>query len=671
LRGIAGVFELLLAAQAAATTAQAAQTQGVIVYERAFFDAYQPNSAYDLIMRLPGFAFDGGANVRGFDGAAGNVLIDGQRPSSKSDRLQDVLSRLPASQVARVELIRGGAPGIDMQGKTVIANIVQKTGSSVKGLAAVSNKAVYDGRNMPAARLEGSRRSNGTTLEGSLVYGGFVDDGAGDGVRVRRDASGAPLRVGSVQSDGDGFQTLASGSYETPLAGGKLRINGRFNNERFNFKQIDTSAGGTNAEKSFDDEYEREVGLRYTRDIGPKNSLETVFLHQEDDEQFDSNYRAGGFVADFGQHSLTKEDIVRGVWKYRPSATLSFEGGAETAINTLEGQTAYAENGVPVALPSANVDVEEKRSQAFVTGTWRASPKLTAEAGLRLEKSTITSTGDVKLEKDLKFAKPRFSVTWTPIAQTQVRASIERKVSQLDFDDFVADSALNTGQVRAGNPDLNPEQSWTSELTLERRFWKDGVATLTLRHAKLSDVIDRAPIFTPGGDVYDSPANIGDGTDDSVGVTLNLPLEKFGVKGGLLKGESTWTHSEVTDPTTGKTRRKSGQHPIDWELAFSQDLPVKGIKWGVEAYGGWRETYYRFSEVETYKLRTFVIAYLDYKPRPDITLRVEVDNLTARNFERINTSYAGPRPGSALDYVDTQDLEFGRILFLRVRKTFG
>lgn len=665
------MIELYWAAQAAATTAQTVETQGVIVYERAFFDAYQPNSAYDLILRLPGFAFDGGANVRGFDGAAGNVLIDGQRPSSKSDRLQDVLNRLPASQVARVELIRGGAPGIDMQGKTVIANVVLKTGASVKGLAALSNKGVYDGRNLPGARLEGSRRSNGTTLEGSIVYGGFVDDGAGDGVRVRRDASGAPIRVDSVKSDGDGFQTLASGSYETPLAGGKLRVNGRYNNERFNFQQIDSAAAGTNAERSFDDEYEREIGLRYTRDMGPKNSLETVFLHQEDDEQFDSNYRAGGFVADFGQHSLTKEDIVRGVWKYRPTATLSFEGGAETAINTLEGQTAYAENGVAVALPSANVDVEEKRSQAFVTGTWRASPRLTAEAGLRLEKSTITSTGDVALEKDLKFAKPRVSVTWTPIAQTQLRASIERKVSQLDFGDFVADSALTTGQVRAGNPDLNPEQSWNGELTLERRFWKDGVATVTLRHAKLSDVIDRAPIFTPGGDVYDSPANIGDGTDDSIGVTLNLPLEKFGVRGGLLKGESTWTRSKVTDPTTGKTRRKSGQHPIDWELVFSQDLPLKGIKWGVEAYGGWRETYYRFSEIETYKLRTFVVTYIDYKPRPDITLRVEIDNLTARNFERINTSYAGPRPGSPLDYVDVQDLEFGRILFLRVRKTFG
>ncbi|WP_425994450.1 TonB-dependent receptor plug domain-containing protein [Caulobacter sp. DWR1-3-2b1] len=665
------MFELYLAAQAAATTAQAAQTQGVIVYERAFFDAYQPNSAFDLIARVPGFSFDGGADVRGLDGAAGNVLIDGQRPSSKSDRLQDVLGRLPASQVARVELIRGGAPGIDMQGKTVVANVVLKTGTSMKGLAAVSNKAVYDGRNLPGARLEGSARFDGKTLEGTLVYGGFVDDGAGDGTRVRRDASGVPVRVGEVDADGDGVQNLASGSYETPLYGGKLRINGRYNSERFSFKQVDKSAAGTDIEKNFNDEYEREIGLRYTRDLGPRNSLEAVFLHQEEDEQFDADFRSGGFVAEFGQHSLTKEDIVRGVWKFRPTATLSFEGGAETAINTLEGKTAYAENGLAVALPSANVDVEEKRAQAFVTGTWRATPKLTAEAGLRLEKSTISSTGDVALEKDLKFLKPRLSISWAPIAQTQIRASIERKVSQLDFGDFVADSALTTGQVRAGNPDLDPEQSWNGELTLERRFWKDGVATLTLRHAELTDVIDRAPIFTASGDVYDSPANIGDGTDDSVSVTLNLPLEKFGVKGGLLKGEGTWTRSEVTDPTTGKARRKSGQHPIDWELAFSQDLPAKGVKWGLEAYGAWRETYYRFSEVETYKLRTFVITYVEYKPRPDITLRAEIDNLTARNFVRINQGYSGPRTTAPLAYTDTQNLEFGRIFFLRVRKTFG
>ena len=66
----------------------AAEQQGVISYTPADFAAARPNTALDMINRLPGFAFDGGDSVRGFAGAAGNVLIDGQRPDH-----QDGLAR--------------------------------------------------------------------------------------------------------------------------------------------------------------------------------------------------------------------------------------------------------------------------------------------------------------------------------------------------------------------------------------------------------------------------------------------------------------------------------------------------------------------------------------------------------------------------------------------------
>src|SRR5690606_9963341 len=111
---------LVQAAAAASPEAAAAPTQGVIAYPPSFFAASQPVNAFEMIERVPGFSFYGGSNVRGFEGAAGNVLIDGQRPSSKSDGLADILRRLPVSQVERIELIRGGAPGIDMQGRTVL-----------------------------------------------------------------------------------------------------------------------------------------------------------------------------------------------------------------------------------------------------------------------------------------------------------------------------------------------------------------------------------------------------------------------------------------------------------------------------------------------------------------------------------------------------------------------
>ena len=115
----------LLAQAAAPAVAVAAPQQGVSSYPPAFFAGQQVANAYEMLQRVPGFQLDTGDSVRGYEGAAGNVLIDGQRPSTKSDGLDQILLRIPVGQVERIDIIRGGAPGIDMQGKTVIANVVK------------------------------------------------------------------------------------------------------------------------------------------------------------------------------------------------------------------------------------------------------------------------------------------------------------------------------------------------------------------------------------------------------------------------------------------------------------------------------------------------------------------------------------------------------------------
>jgi outer membrane cobalamin receptor len=55
--------------------------------------------------------------VRGLSGATGNVLIDGQRPTSKAESLETILRRIPARAVVRIELIRPGAPGSTCRGE--------------------------------------------------------------------------------------------------------------------------------------------------------------------------------------------------------------------------------------------------------------------------------------------------------------------------------------------------------------------------------------------------------------------------------------------------------------------------------------------------------------------------------------------------------------------------
>src|SRR5437773_11853333 len=90
-------------------------------YPASYFALAKPNTAFDMIARLPGFTFDPGQSVRGFGGAAGNVLIDGERPATKADTLDNILKRIPAASVLRIDLIRGSAPGVDMQARTVLA----------------------------------------------------------------------------------------------------------------------------------------------------------------------------------------------------------------------------------------------------------------------------------------------------------------------------------------------------------------------------------------------------------------------------------------------------------------------------------------------------------------------------------------------------------------------
>src|SRR6476469_5592746 len=126
------------AAQPAATAAPApapASDGRTTVYQAAFFAQYAPRSALDIAKRVPGFTLDLGAtqtnqgqvDVRGFAGTAGNVVINGARPSSKAETLDVTLAKIPAQQVLRVELGPGDLYGSDYAGKSQVLNIAMST----------------------------------------------------------------------------------------------------------------------------------------------------------------------------------------------------------------------------------------------------------------------------------------------------------------------------------------------------------------------------------------------------------------------------------------------------------------------------------------------------------------------------------------------------------------
>jgi outer membrane receptor protein involved in Fe transport len=670
------IHVLAQAAVAATPAAAAAPSEGIISYPAAFFANYQPANASEMVTRVPGFSVDYGNASRGYEGSAGNVLIDGQRPASKTDSLDEILRRMPASQVERIDLIRGGAPGVDMQGKTMLANVIRKKGAAGRLLFAAAQNHAWDGRTAPAARIEGNGSLPGDRKwEFGTFFGEGIDDGSADGPGVTIFADGGPRETRDIQQEGDGQTGFATGSVESPFAGGKLKINGRIATDKFKFEENDhirTPAPGLETDDWTQWTDDTEIGGNFTRPLGSKTTLEIVALRQTRDRSYKEIFATAAETDDFQLDRQSSETIGRAVLKYKLDDKTSFEGGAETALNKLDSDTRFTIDGDLVALPAASVQVEETRSEVFLKGAWRPSAKWTFDGAIRYESSTISSEGDVVLEKTLHYLKPRLAVTWAVNENRQVRFRVEREVGQLNFNDFVASASLTTATgVTAGNPDLNPEQAWVAEAAFEQRFWGAGVIVLTARHYEITDVIDRGPVFTDDGDVFDTPTNIGDGTKDELAAELTLPLDKLGWKGAQLRGDVTKRWSEVTDPTTHETREISGLHPIDFDIYFVHDIPSRHFSWGVDLYGAWRETYYRFNTIETVKLHSFMRPYAEWRPQPDLSIRVEIPNATARDFRRTVKIYPGPRNLSGAPDIEDRLSQPGRMFYVRVRKTFG
>ena len=666
-----------------AATAPAAQ-QGVISYPPSFFADVGPSTALEMIQRLPGFSFDRGAAVRGLSGAGGNVLIDGEPPVSKNDSLEEILRRIPVSSVQRIDVIRGGAAGIDMQGRTVIANVIRKSSAGVKGAFVWTLWPIGDGRFFYGPRGEAQWREGQRLIEVSFVVGKGPNDTAGDGDRIRVDANGNTLIRSNIDFDAQGSRRWLVGAYETPFAGGRLRLNGAYIGGDADSEYYDDIVfpSVTREYQYFsEDRAQREMGLRWNRRAG-RNQLDVVAFQQWNKTDSYSRFDSPTLSRLFLNSKDISETVGRLNLRRTVSPALNIEAGVEGALNTLDSATTLRINTAVVPLPAANVQVEETRGEAFGLASWRMSPKLALELGVRQEVSTVTSTGDVELEKSLSFTKPRLTATWSPFDDLQVRGRLEREVTQLNFDDFVANNSVTqTGAVVAGNPDLSPMQAWVAEVAVERRFLKQGVAILTLRRWELTDVIDRAPVYL-GNLVADAPANIGDGWRNEIQFSLSTPLDRLGLKQATLKAQVSLRETEVTDPTTGDLRPISsvlsfGAPPpisavreTEWELHYTQDLPQLKSTWGFDIIGPYIDRYYRLSEIETQKSEISILVFGEWKARPDLSLRVELQSL-AKDTTRVRDVWSGPRNTAPLQYRDYRNLQYDGAIQFRLRKTFG
>ena len=643
--------------------------QGVLVFTPDFFASQRPNTALDMVNRIPGFSVQDGDGSRGFEGAVGNILINGSRPASKNDTGSSVLSRTLVPQVERIELIRGGAPGIDMQGYSVVVNVITRTQASTEQIATWNGAFFEGGADRYWGQYQFTRREGDRVWGFTVADGVSIDDSSGVGRLIRRDANGVVTRDEGYYNDQNGGGQAVRVNFADAFMGGKIDLTARLGVN--DYSQYSLQDGpGILRDNRFDEEGSSgEVGAVFTRPVGTGLTSETRFIREWNDFENASTSLttvngAAGAEQRFASEGNASETILRSLLRWERSPSLTFEGGGELAYNMLEVDQALTDGGVVIPLPSDQIMVEETRGEIFGKATWRIRPDLNLEGGLRLEASTITQSGDADQEKSFYYAKPRIQATWTPMAQNQFRFRFERDVGQLDFGDFAAGADLEDEQLFGGNVHLEPEERWISEVTYERRFLGDGIFSIGYRHDEIIGVIDRLPL--PQG--LSAVGNIGDGTLDQLAVNFVLPLAWAGFSGGQFQFRNTWNDTAVTDPTSGQERPISNVRPSQPAFTISQDITTWKISWAATYLEGLRQFNYAPDQISGFTGSDYFEANIEYKPTPTLAIRAQVN--VWNDFQVERTVFADRTPARPVAFTELRPTDPRTFWQIRIRKTF-
>ncbi|MEM9618896.1 MAG: TonB-dependent receptor [Pseudomonadota bacterium] len=675
-----GLIQPLNAQEIAASGSQpteADNNENVQIYPRSFFDRFNPQTAQDMIDRLPGFTLDAGDDLRGFGGAAGNVLIDGERPSSKVGGIEDALGRIPAGQVDRIEVIRGSAGLSEAAGQSVVANVIRKrdgtAGSWELELERAADGIVYPSGEVTVARGFGD-------WETSTKVNAFWERFPLEGPRIQTNANGTLLSSQLEDRPSVLTDAFISSEAERPAVGGTLTLTGRFGRSAFLPDTERLGFDGRLPDEMADDRFfidfdstfiEGELGVDWTRPIGNDWSVKLLSLssfQDLDQVQIVSTERPVGEVVS-GSTFIRLQDSFETVFRTAVSkggeGKLKPEFGGEVAYNRLDsGLSLETRNGdvaTQIALPAANVLVEEFRGEAFANLIWRAAKKLSIETGLAVEASEITVSGDAANSQSFFFIKPFATLIYDARPGVQLRLGARRTVGQLDFSEFAASASAEDDRLLAGNPALGPDQTTRASFTLDMRSETRGALNVEVFHEWRNDVIEQ--IALPSG-VFGA-ANAGDGRIWGVTANAALILSPL-LPGGLIEIEADIRDSTFPDPLTGLNRAISDVRSPTILAEFRQDLTKRKFAWGF-SYRVAQDRAFFFADEESFtrngeQWRVFIETTRIKGIRTNFSIR----NLGARNFFRERRFFDPSRAGA---FIGTETIDRDRGLFATLTLT--
>ena len=668
-----GTLAALLLSASTPALAQQEVRPFVLSYSPAFFTNAHPSSAYEMVNLLPSFQLtEGNSNIRGYAGAIGNVLIDGRPPTTKDETLQTILSRINFASVERIEVIRTGAQGYDFLGYPMLANVILKATSTIKGNVSLEEYLQRHGH-IANPNIIGRMTWGATDILEMTVTGrvSTPDSGAGYGTRnnYATDHGLVTRRDVYIINRHDDVWNI-TGSYRQPLGGGQVRVTGLYNETRMFAPLIDdqyypviSHSPGTETEFKTNSEFGVQYNHRFWAGDG---QVDLIRRATQDFHPQSSIFSGVQQVSSTRQ--LTSETIMHSVVRQNLFEGLHFDGGIDATLNTLNNTVALTKGGVPIVLPAASVHLEEKRAEGTTNFTWQASPDLTVESGLRYEVSRLRQQGDTNTTRVLNYWKPRVKASYKYDDENTFRLLITREAGQLNFSNFVTTIETKVNQVNGGNKNLKPQTLYQGELNWEHAL-KGGSVVLTARHQIISDTVDNVAIVGVAG-LFNAIGNIGGGRLTQFIGNWVTPVDF--IPGLTVQGNLQYTFSSAWDPQTHVKRSISGTLPWIGKITLTQDVPEWRMRFGGFYQLPVGQNAYRFNEIQQMHSRDpETDIYAEYKPDADWLLRVYLDNfLDTRNIRK-RYIWAGDRGTTAFTGIEDRRLTYGPTLGFYAQYAFG
>lgn len=618
------------------------------VYPADFYAPFQPQTALDILERTPGFLLTEGASLRGFGGAAGNVLIDGQRPTVKAGGISERLRRISASSVERIMLLRG-TDAAEAQGQTLVANVILKADAGGSGNASVTLRHTADGHISPSGQISHARRVGNWQV--NVELSGDIQRFPTDGVYHVEDAARSLSQIREERISAKAPELGLAASLSGPMAGGSLTINLRLNKDGYSSDRTIGIFDGTGlAQVQRAIAYEEkgksgEVGMDWTRALGRGWTAKLVGLSRIEQGSTHEDYAEPGYrgVSNLDQKPL--ELVGRTTLNREGDHSVRPELGVEVAYNRLASSLDYADDHggglLPVSIANADTRVAELRGEAFANLTVRVAPGLNLETGMAFEMSRIRVTGDVANEQRLSYWKPSAALVWSLTDSTQLRVGARRSVDQLDFGDFAASVNQADGRPLGGNAALRPARITRTLVRLDHRWGKGGALAVEAWHQWHAGILGY--LVLPSGD--DALGSIGSGRQWGATMQATVPLDAA-LRGATLRLDGTLRGSRLTDPITGQTRAIDDIAPRSLTVEFRHNLPALRSSWGISYTAPeWAEVYYSGERLHWREDDQWGI-YLETRSLAGFKTTLKVNALNGNDTHRLRRFYSPSRAGA-------------------------